>query len=95
MGGERLIACRRLSKSYVDICEGQRVAALDEVSLEIRRGEFVTVIGPSGCGKTTLLNIVAGFERPTAGDVLVDGHPSTVRAPTGASCSRSMRCFRG
>jgi ABC-type Fe3+/spermidine/putrescine transport system ATPase subunit len=47
------------------------VVALDDVSLTFREGEFVTMLGPSGCGKTTLLRIVAGFERPTAGRVLL------------------------
>jgi ABC-type nitrate/sulfonate/bicarbonate transport system ATPase subunit len=70
-----LIRCRGVGKSYHDIREGRRVDALDDVSLEIRRGEFVTVIGPSGCGKTTLLSIVAGFERPTSGEILVDDQP--------------------
>ncbi len=75
MAADVLITCRALGKSYHDIREGQRVAALEDISLEIRRGEFVTVIGPSGCGKTTLLNILAGFERPTAGELLIDGRP--------------------
>lgn len=68
-----LITCRRLSKSFYDIREGERVVALDEISLEISRGEFVTVIGPSGCGKSTLLYILAGFEQPSSGEVLVEG----------------------
>ena len=45
------------------------VTALDEVSLDVHDGEFITLLGPSGCGKTTLLRIVAGFERPTEGRV--------------------------
>ena len=49
--------------------------ALDNISLDIEHGAFVTVIGPSGCGKTTLLNILAGFERPSAGQVLLEGEP--------------------
>ena len=48
---------------------------LDDVSFEIRHGEFVSVIGPSGCGKTTLMNIVGGFVQPTSGRVLLDGKP--------------------
>ena len=48
---------------------------LDGVSLDIRQGEFVSVIGPSGCGKTTLMNILGGFVQPTSGQALLDGKP--------------------
>lgn len=56
---------------------GGEVHVLQDVSLDVREGEFVCILGPSGCGKSTLLNIVAGFLRPTAGRVLIDGVPST------------------
>ena len=46
---------------------------VDDVSYEIRQGEFVSVIGPSGCGKTTMMNMVAGFVKPTSGAVTLDG----------------------
>ena len=58
-----------IAKSY-----GSSVPALDGVSLDIRDGEFVTLLGASGSGKTTTLMIVAGFTPPDAGDVLLDGH---------------------
>lgn len=46
---------------------------VDDVSYDIREGEFVAVIGPSGCGKTTMMNMLAGFEKPSSGRVLLDG----------------------
>ena len=51
--------------------DGERV--LDDLSLSIRDGEFVTLLGPSGCGKTTTLRIIGGFVTPDAGDVFFDG----------------------
>jgi NitT/TauT family transport system ATP-binding protein len=53
----------------------QAMEAASHVSLEVKPGEFVSVVGPSGCGKSTLLNIVAGFITPTEGEALVDGRP--------------------
>ena len=50
---------------------------LEDVSLDIAPGELLTLLGPSGCGKTTLLRIVAGFERPSEGRVLIDGEDVT------------------
>jgi iron(III) transport system ATP-binding protein len=49
------------------------VVAVDDVELEVQRGEFLGVLGPSGCGKTTLLRLVAGFERPDRGGIEIDG----------------------
>ncbi|MDD6871660.1 MAG: ABC transporter ATP-binding protein [Clostridiales bacterium] len=51
------------------------VTALGGVSIDFRRSEFVSILGPSGCGKTTLLNIIAGLETPTSGDVTMNGQP--------------------
>ena len=53
------------------------VHALDNVSLNVREGEFICLVGPSGCGKSTLLNIIAGLEMPDTGRVLADGKPVT------------------
>ncbi|MBI4027433.1 MAG: ABC transporter ATP-binding protein [Verrucomicrobia bacterium] len=55
------------------------VEALQPVTMEVREGEFLVLVGPSGCGKSTLLNLIAGFEFPTGGMVLVDG--KTVSGP--------------
>jgi spermidine/putrescine transport system ATP-binding protein len=50
-----------------------RLAAVDDLSLELSRGEFFTLLGPSGCGKTTTLRMIAGFERPTSGEIRIEG----------------------
>jgi NitT/TauT family transport system ATP-binding protein len=54
-----------------------KVLALDHISLQVNEAEFVCIVGPSGCGKTTLLNIIAGLEKPDSGRVLADGKPIT------------------
>lgn len=51
-----------------------RVAAVQDVSLEIRQGEFLAITGPSGSGKSTLLNLIGGLDRPDSGQIVVDGH---------------------
>ncbi len=60
---------------------GAAVRALDDVSIEIRRGEFFTLLGPSGCGKTTLLRLIAGFDMPTGGSILLEGEDITYLPP--------------
>ena len=57
------------------------VAAVDDFNLQVERGEFVSFLGPSGCGKTTTLRMIAGFEQPTAGTIVVDGVDITHRPP--------------
>jgi len=54
-----------------------RVEALSPVSFALEEGSFVSVIGPSGCGKSTLFNVIAGLQRPTGGNVLIDGEEAT------------------
>jgi len=73
--GSCIVELRNVSKRY-----GEH-AALDEFSLEVRRGEFLTLLGPSGSGKTTLLRLVAGFELPEEGQVLIDGRDASTLPP--------------
>ncbi len=59
--------------SLVFATGGKPVVALEDISLKINAGDFVSLIGPSGCGKTTLLRVIADLEQPTAGDIAVNG----------------------
>lgn len=61
--------------SRSDSQRGNDIHVLQEISMSVRRGEFVCIVGPSGCGKSTLLNIVCGFMKPTRGTVQVEGRP--------------------
>ena len=67
-----LVAVRDLKKTFHRE-DGTPVTAVDNVSLEVRLGEFVVLLGPSGCGKTTLLRCIAGLERPDSGEIHVHG----------------------
>ncbi len=73
------ISVKNLWKAFA----GQRgsLSVLEGVELTVANGEFVAIVGPSGCGKTTLLNIIAGFDRPDQGEVTVDGMPVTGPSP--------------
>jgi putative spermidine/putrescine transport system ATP-binding protein/spermidine/putrescine transport system ATP-binding protein len=75
IGGNVAVQLESISKRF------GRITALDELSLQVRRGELMTLLGPSGCGKTTLLNLVAGFLMPDSGEITIDGRPMT-RVPT-------------
>jgi NitT/TauT family transport system ATP-binding protein len=70
-----LIQVRKVGKTFEDVTgtTGGPVEAIRAVDFEVGRGEFVSVVGPSGCGKTTLLDIIGGLDRPTSGEVFLDG----------------------
>ncbi len=69
------VETRRVVKIFGD------VRAVDGIDLVAREGEFLVLLGPSGCGKTTLMRMIAGLERPTAGDIVIDGRVITDLAP--------------
>ncbi|MBR4274422.1 MAG: ABC transporter ATP-binding protein, partial [Bacilli bacterium] len=64
--------CKVFDKSFT---------AVDDFNLDIKRGEFVTFLGPSGCGKTTTLRMIAGFDMPTSGQILLNGQDISLIPP--------------
>jgi len=73
--GEALVEIRRISKRF------DGVLAVDDVNLSIRQGEIFALLGGSGSGKSTLLRILAGFEKPSEGQILLDGQDITAMPP--------------
>src|SRR5205085_9515060 len=74
-----MIAIDHVSMTFTGRDAAQSVQALDDVSLNVRKGEFVCLLGPSGCGKSTLLSIIGGMLQATAGSVAIAGAP--VKSP--------------
>jgi NitT/TauT family transport system ATP-binding protein len=83
-----LVCFDDVQKSYLSL-RGAEDVAVEHFSVEIEAGEFFCLLGPSGCGKTTVLKMLAGFESPTAGQILMEGRPVT-----GASRDRGV-VFQG
>lgn len=76
---DTILTLDHIDRTYVDRTgpEEKTVDALKNINLEIKRGEFLSIIGASGCGKTTLLRLIGGLDKPQAGRVLLDGKPVT------------------
>ncbi len=91
MSTEQTLAVETRDLACTYMSGATSVAALDGVTLTVRRGEFVAVMGPSGSGKSTLLNVIAGLERPTSGWVRVDGEDLAALDEAGLAGHRSKR----
>ena len=73
-----MLNLRNVNKSFGAPKDGlQPITAVDDVSLEVRRGEFFSIIGPSGCGKSTLLRVIGGLLSASAGEVIVGAEKVT------------------
>jgi multiple sugar transport system ATP-binding protein len=70
-----IVETRRITKLF------DEVRAVDGIDLIAREGEFLVLLGPSGCGKTTLMRLIAGLERPTSGEIVIDGNIVTGLPP--------------
>jgi spermidine/putrescine transport system ATP-binding protein len=75
--GEAFIQLSGVYKQF----EGSEGAVVKNLTLNVRKGEFLTLLGPSGCGKTTTIRMIAGFEQPTSGRVIIDGEDVTDISP--------------
>lgn len=84
-----ILSLQNVSKDYVT--DGQRVRALDSVSLNVEKGEFVAIVGRSGCGKSTLLNLSGSMDFPTSGAVLVDGTATSSLKDAGLTLLRRKK----
>ncbi|WP_405127707.1 ABC transporter ATP-binding protein [Sinanaerobacter chloroacetimidivorans] len=73
MSTSSLIEIQKVFRTYIDTNDN-KVEALNDVSLFVREGEFLSIIGPSGCGKTTLLRLLAGLDSPDSGSLAINGH---------------------
>ena len=85
-----IIELRNIKKCYDD------TVVVENFNLKVQKGEFVTFLGPSGCGKTTTLRMIAGFEFPTEGEILLNGEEISHLLPITARSTpffKGMPCF--
>src|SRR5512143_2810752 len=80
MTHEYAVELRDVVKQFITP-EGNEISAVDHVTLQIRNGEFFSLLGSSWCGKTTALRMIAGFEWPTSGEVYIEDQPMGHRPP--------------
>src|SRR5271168_1495707 len=81
-----ILSVQNVTKDYST--DGQRVRALDRLSLDVSRGEFVALVGRSGCGKSTLLNLTGAMDFPTSGRVMLDGGDTSALKDAGLTLLR-------
>jgi ABC-type nitrate/sulfonate/bicarbonate transport system ATPase subunit len=82
-----------VSRQFAGVRGGPPTRALDPLSLDVGDNDFVTILGPSGCGKSTLLRLVAGLDRPSAGEILLDSKPVGEPGPDRGMVFQSYTLF--
>jgi len=75
------VTLKNITKVFASLDTKKEITVVDNINLEIAEGEMVTLLGPSGCGKTTTLRMIAGFEDPSSGEILIGGIPMTTVPP--------------
>ena len=83
------LSLRHIDSSYVE--QGRSLQALDDISFDVRDGEFVALIGPSGSGKSTLLDIISGLFAQTGGEIALDGEPAPLKSRLGRTAYMRQR----
>ncbi len=87
-----VLSVEQLGRTFIS-AQGNPIDALDNITFDIRRREFICVIGPSGCGKSTLNRIIAGLDFPSRGQILLDGQPVTGPGPDRGMVFQSYTLF--
>jgi len=85
---EKVVVIKNLTKIYKN---GFEVKALNDVTLDIFRGDFLSIVGPSGSGKTTFLNVLSGLDVPTSGSIIIEGHDITRESASAVADVRRTR----